>query len=632
VKPDEPAPAAATQRDALPLARRLAGQGFPLLWRAGGREERMPMTGWFDPAVLIRTGLQSLAGIVVAVRSDRRVVQALAARQVEIYDYRTRFADEPDGPRPLDHAAREDIWIDYIADTGDGFNSTYAIAYLAAQPTLELASPGGPLHSERGALLVFGGDQVYPSASRQEYQRRLVGPFEAAQGNEPCAERQHVFALPGNHDWYDGLSAFSRLFCSSAGGRRFAQCWSRQSRSYFALRLPAGWWLVGSDGQLQSDLDTPQIEYFREVARRHMRPGERVILCLSTPAWISAHKYRQLGGEYDETDLIYLREQVFEPAGVTVQVYLSGDLHHYRRHEQVTADPMPVQKITAGGGGAFLHPTHDEDVATIEEPTAIAGGEPRVFRLTAAYPDLRTSWRLSFRNIGFVFTNPTFGIVPALLYLLTAWLVGAAVGYQAPAGALEALRVTADAFVQSPGLALWVVFVFLIFLAFTDTRSTMYRWLAGSAHALAHWAATFYVGWAAWIVTGWLLPDGFVRFAAAGALVFAGGWIVGSIIMGLYLLVSLNVFGRHSEEAFSAMRIQDYKHFLRLHVAADGRLTIYPIRLDRVPRRWRQRAPSDAGPSHLQPAEPIDARLIEAPIVIPGRGGPRTLPAHPLAD
>jgi hypothetical protein len=80
------------------------------------------------------------------------------------------------------------------------------------------------------------------------------------------------------------------------------------------------------------------------------------------------------------------------------------------------------------------------------------------------------------------------------------------------------------------------------------------------------------------------------------------------------------------------MRIQDYKHFLRLHVAADGRLTIYPIRLDRVPRRWRQRAPSDAGPSHLQPAEPIDARLIEAPIVIPGRGGPRTLPAHPLAD
>jgi hypothetical protein len=315
-----------------------------------------------------------------------------------------------------------------------------------------------------------------------------------------------------------------------------------------------------------------------------------------------------------------------------VQVYLSGDLHHYRRHEEVTTAGVPVQKITAGGGGAFLHPTHDEDVAIIEEQTALAGGRPRQFRLAHAYPDLRTSWRLSFGNLAFALKNPSFGIVPALLYLLTAWLVGAAVGYRAPAGALDALTMTADAFVQKPGLALWVGFVFLVFLVFTDTRSTAYRWLAGGAHATAHWAATFYVGWAAWIASGWLLPDGFLRFAAAGALVFAGGWIVGSIIMGLYLLISLNVFGRHSEETFSAVRIQDYKHFLRLHVAPDGTLTIFPIRIDRVPRRWRGRTPSDAGPSLLQPAQPIDAQLVEAPIVIAATGGSDAPPPRSRAD
>jgi len=71
-------------------------------------------------------------------------------------------------------------------------------------------------------VLVFGGDQVYPSPSREEYQRRLVAPYAAAFGDDTTSERPHVYAVPGNHDWYDGLSAFTRLFCSDIGGRRFA--------------------------------------------------------------------------------------------------------------------------------------------------------------------------------------------------------------------------------------------------------------------------------------------------------------------------------------------------------------------------------------------------------------------------
>ena len=45
-----------------------------------------------------------------------------------------------------------------------------------------------------------------------------------------------------------------------------------------------------------------------------MRPGDRVILCLSLPVWVYAHKYRQYGGVFDETDLLYLREEVFARA------------------------------------------------------------------------------------------------------------------------------------------------------------------------------------------------------------------------------------------------------------------------------------------------------------------------------
>ena len=67
-------------------------------------------------------------------------------------------------------------------------------------------------------MLVFGGDEVYPTPSRAEYHRRLIVPWETAAGDARLDESPHVFAIPGNHDWYDGLSAFARLFCSNVGG------------------------------------------------------------------------------------------------------------------------------------------------------------------------------------------------------------------------------------------------------------------------------------------------------------------------------------------------------------------------------------------------------------------------------
>jgi hypothetical protein len=449
-----------------------------------------------------------------------------------------------------------------------------------------------------------------------------VAPYEQAFGEASPTGAPHVFALPGNHDWYDGLSAFTRLFCSAIGGRWFAGRVTRQSRSYFALRLPGGWWLLGSDGQLQSDLDTPQIEYFRDVAARHMRPGDRVILCLAVPVWIYAHKYRQMGRAFDETDLVYLVDHVLAPRGVEVKVLLSGDLHHYRRHEEAAppAGEAPMQKITAGGGGAFLHATHDEDVARIVEPATRPGALPRLFELKTAYPDLRRSWWLSFGNLLFPLKNPGFGIVPALLYVITAWIVGATIGTQRPAGPLDALRLTGLALTLQPGLALWMLGVTAAFLLFTDTHSRVYRVVAGLAHALAHWACIFYVGWGAVLVAGWLVPGRSVaRFLASGALLFVGGWIVGSVVMGLYLLISLNVFGRHGEQAFAALRIEDFKNFLRLHIRGDGSLTIYPVKIERVPRRWRDRTVADTTPSRVVPDEPLRPELIEPPIVVPPR-------------
>ncbi len=620
-KPPLTEPAEGHQPDAVPIARRVAASPlfFPLWYRAKGRPEtRMPMVGWFDPAQLLRTGIKSLVSLTVGEQSDRRIVQALASRRQEYYDHAVHYRDGSRGPQPRRDGPRDELWLDYICDTGDGWNSTYAVAYAAAQRALRVRHDGVSVDLPRGEVLVFGGDEVYPTPSREQYQRRLVAPYAAAFGDDEPAERPHVYAIPGNHDWYDGLSSFTRLFCSDIGGRRFAGWWTRQRRSYFVLKLPHRWWLVGSDGQLQSDLDVPQMEHFREIAERHMEAGDKVILCLSLPVWAYAEKYRTMGQVFDETDLIYLREEVFAKRGIEVQVYLAGDLHHYRRHQETAAsagDGVPVQKITAGGGGAFLQPTHEEDLSVLQEEAVTDDARARTFEAQATYPDMRQSRRLAYGNLAFLIRNPRFGIVPAIIYLMTAWLVGAAASGDAPSNPWRALRVTVDAFSGHPGLALWCLAIVMAFLAFTDTHSRIYRVLGGLLHSAAHFVAMFYIGWGALdLSTGWFHASGVVRSALAGAAIFAGGWLAGSVIVGLYLLVSVNVFGRHSEEAFSALRIEDFKHFLRLHIDRDGHLTIWPIKIERVPRRWRDRAAGDVTMSRVVPDQPLPVELIEPPV------------------
>jgi hypothetical protein len=187
----------------------------------------------------------------------------------------------------------------------------------------------------------------------------------------------------------------------------------------------------------------------------------------------------------------------------------------------------------------------------------------------------------------------------------------------------EALALTVRAFSRNPGLTLWVATFTVTLVLVTDTHSRLYKWIGGLTHAVVHWACLFVLGWGVLLLVNALPPPLDVgRFTLMALLVGVGAWVLGSCIVGLYLLVSLNVFGRHSEEAFSSLRIEDYKHFLRLHIARDGSLTIYPIAIDRVPRRWTPRPDSAQTPSALVPDEPFDPSLIEPPIVVAGVPSP----------
>ena len=119
------------------------------------------------------------------------------------------------------------------------------------------------------------------------------------------------------------------------------------------------------------------------------------------------------------------------------------------------------------------------------------------------------------------------------------------------------------------------------FIFFTDTHVRSWRILGGAFHALLHLAAAFVVGWLALLLTVQGFDLALRQHGAAAAvrrsITFVLGGPVGAFILGVYLFVSIRIFGRHGNEAFSSLRIQDYKQWLRLRIDAAGVLTIYAI-------------------------------------------------------
>jgi hypothetical protein len=650
--------------------------------RRGQQRADFPrMVNWYDPKQLLQTGIEVFVSTTLGRHADRRSIEA-SNREARFFDFSVtqvgqNFMEEARQVRRVEFDLREvtdnpepkEIWIDYVSDLGDGFNSTYAVAYSLTQDALDVPGVEEPL--KRGQILIFGGDEVYPTADRKEYKERLVNPYHWAWRELP-ANSPYLFALPGNHDWYDSLSSFMEFF-GDHELNQFAKAWQvPQNRSYFALKLPQGWWLLGVDLQLQSDLDYWQIRYFEKIVNLYMQPGDRIILCCAEPFWVYEKLDPQLKQAREGSNLYRLIEILKTRRGQTAQaeddttpedkqiaVYLAGDLHHYFRvwgkDDNQERRARNTLQITSGGGGAFLHPTH--------------GAMARAYRKsdfsTKSYPSAWRSWWLGWINLGFPLWNWRFGIVTAGLYLLIGWFTffsrfAASNPFEKIVHA-QSFSAYGQACLQaisaSPLLAVLLLLTAVGFTFFTLTEHTAraFRWSAGLLHAAVHISAAFYLlrvsnHFAAYLtssalkerllaLTGYAaneatfynlagiisLLSSLPNFLIIAILLLVGGGVVGASLMGLYLLISLNVFGQHLTGAFSSLKIEDWKNFLRLRINLEtGELTIYPIGIRRVPRKWKTPGQDDGIPldpnrkAHYQPANEadIEIELIEGPIIV----------------
>ncbi|GLW07676.1 metallophosphoesterase [Microtetraspora sp. NBRC 13810] len=261
-----------------------------------------------------------------------------------------------------------------LGDPGEGDASQYAVV------------PGMLKVGEGTRFAVVASDVVYPTGSGNEYENKFFRPYK----DYPAP----IYALPGNHDWYDGLGGFMRVFCEAPALAETADpprlgpkgirglLWRKPEKIDESLLAsarkwrdqpgqravqPAPYWMieaeglviVGIDTGITGGVDSDQAAWLRRVSA-DPRPK---VLITGKPIYVR-NEYKPCpiegGGTVDDI--------VRDPANNYVAV-IGGDVHNYQRYP-VEVGGRLIQYVVSGGAGAFMHATHTirrVDVGGVEE-------------------------------------------------------------------------------------------------------------------------------------------------------------------------------------------------------------------------------------------------------------------------
>jgi hypothetical protein len=588
---------------------------------------------WYSPQVLLESARQLISSIDFLRNADRR----------DLYPDALAVVD-------LSHCAQagQSFGFDFVSDTGDSGNATYTVASGILRSTLQAQDTrGNAVSLPEGQLLILGGDLAYPGASVHAYQYRFSELFEAAR--DPAsrfaggdAQRKVIAAIAQNHDWFDSLSTFNRHFLrkySVLGFKLDEQ--TRQQHSYFAIKLPHRWWVLGFDFALSHDLDGQQLDIFRNQIAPQLQSGDKLILVYPEPFWV-----RPLGdGANAGYPKRYQRlEDAFEQRQARICMRIAGDLHHYvRQSVPALTEGQRDQLITCGTGGAFAHPTHAHKViapraidrsADTEALGAYRQGRVRVGRVPAAqgtsrheasFPSTQQSRALARGNLLAFFrrghvsgpdlltrtlqtlnSNLGFAVLLGLLYWFNAYVN--ALPFSAsfrPDGFAPMCELTfwqaapkwLHAMVFSPFGFLMNVFMIGICMLLGREEKTLGA-ITGFLHGVVHGVLVL-MGY--WLMSHWATnaahgqwfslancaaaPQSTWLAFSIGLLMVLWGTVVGALVFGLYLWI-MAAWGWMPNNAYGSLAVQDYKGFMRFTLDAQGKLTARFVGVERVPRHW----------------------------------------------
>ncbi|MFY9487739.1 MAG: metallophosphoesterase family protein [Solirubrobacterales bacterium] len=329
---------------------------------------------WLNPKIL----WHSRNNVLASISGD----PTEAARRAWVTAQRARLVAEgqPDAiveDFTIERPELESFSCMVIGDTGEGDTSQYAVvpAFLAASQNTEFT--------------VIASDVVYPEGDINEYIGKFFVPY--------AAYPRPIYAVPGNHDWLDGLAGFMRHFCGAPPPQEKLLPPRHARRPRTAMWLHKLFWrragelapetleqakmlrgAAAASGPAQPNMyfcvDTPQLrivcidtgilgrlDYEQGEWLRRVSAGPKPKLMVSgKPMYIGASfSPRRIlppeGSEAGNAGFIY---DIVTDAANNYVAMISGDVHNYQRHPVTLDDGRVLQCMISGSGGAFMTATH----------------------------------------------------------------------------------------------------------------------------------------------------------------------------------------------------------------------------------------------------------------------------------
>jgi hypothetical protein len=263
------------------------------------------------------------------------------------------FAVSPPG------AQSGDFSFVVIGDTGEGDASQHALR----DQLLTVAA------HEDVRFVVISSDVVYPNGSMIDYETNFWLPFKGV--------TKPVYAIPGNHDWYDALEAFNATFLepdaartairarveadlrlSSTTDGRIDRLLGQAARLRGEYEVPTGF-QRGPFFEIQSDrfalvaIDTGIVKRIDEAQWRWLEAaldrarGKSIMAVLGHPFYAKSYDMA-----YGNEPFARLKRLLVD-RGVTIM--MAGDTHDLEYYvEPAGASTPALHYFVNGGGGAYL--------------------------------------------------------------------------------------------------------------------------------------------------------------------------------------------------------------------------------------------------------------------------------------
>jgi uncharacterized membrane protein HdeD (DUF308 family) len=288
--------------------------------------------------------------------------------------------------QPEDVAGSDDFSFLVLGDTGEGGSAQHSLRdqylFLGRRPDIK--------------FLVISSDVIYPEGALEDYEPNFYLPLKGF--------THPIYAIPGNHDWYDALEAFAANFLEPDSARacmlarmKLDGWWTTttphhiEAKIHEAARLRAEYgvntgWQRGPFFEIQADrfaliavdtgvlrrVDTDQWTWLKSALERSR--GKFIMAILGHPLyaggryqggheealageWIAAQSPTEVVGQplgADVAPFAALHQLLREHQ---VQVVMAGDTHyfeHYRESYEADGAPRTMYHFVNGGGGAYL--------------------------------------------------------------------------------------------------------------------------------------------------------------------------------------------------------------------------------------------------------------------------------------